>query len=117
MYSVTASMSSRSLLNGLCKEMNKIEVKCFINGESEFGSSSLYLSRTESWEQVLYKISLKVNKPQGANPQVYNEMGVVITSMAELEDGDKLFFAANGEVFVPPASTRTLFFSCVISSI
>lgn len=86
--------------------MNKIEVKCFVNGEKELGSSSLYLSRTESWEQVLYKISLKVNKPQGSNPQVYNEMGVVIKSVVELEDGDKLFYAANGEVFVPPVTSR-----------
>ena len=86
--------------------MNKIEVKCFINGEQESGISSLYLSRTEPWEQVLYKISLKVNKPLGSNPQVYNEMGVVITSMVDVEDGDRLYFAANGEVFIPPVSKR-----------
>ena len=81
--------------------MNKIEVKCFINGENELGSSSLYLSRTEPWDQVVYKMSLKVNKPQGSNPLVYNENGVVVKSVAELEDGQKLYFAANGEEFVP----------------
>ena len=85
-------------------EMNKIEIKCYINGENALGSSSLYLSRTESWEQVLYKISLKVNKVQGSNPRVYNEMGVEVSSIADLEDGDKVFFEANGGPFVPPAT-------------
>ena len=65
--------------------MNKIEVKCFINGENELGSSSLYLSRTEPWDQVLYKMSLKVNKPQGSNPLVYNENGVVVSDSTSNE--------------------------------
>lgn len=85
--------------------MNKIEVKCCINGEPEMGISSLYVSRTESWDQVLYKISLKVNKPQGANSVVYNELGGQITSVAELEDGDKIYFSVNGDAFVPPKSS------------
>lgn len=87
------------------KKMNKIEVKCCINGEPEMGNSSLYVARTESWEQVLYKISLKVNKPQGPNSIVYNELGGQITSVSELEDGDKIYFSVNGEAFVPPASS------------
>ena len=85
--------------------MNKIEVKCCINGEPEMGNSSLYVARTEPWEQVLYKISLKVNKPQGPNSVVYNELGGQITSVSELEDGDKIYFSVNGEAFVPPVST------------
>ena len=94
--------------------MNKIEVKCCINGEPEMGNSSLYVARTESWEQVLYKISLKVNKPQGPNSIVYNELGGQITSVSELEDGDKIYFSVNGEAFVPPASSGNRFDSVII---
>ena len=97
--------------------MNKIEVKCFINGENELGSSSLYLSRTEPWDQVVYKMSLKVNKPQGSNPLVYNENGVVVKSVAELEDGQKLYFAANGEEFVPLPGSCIFYSFYIISSI
>ena len=73
--------------------MNKIEVKCYINGEPEMGNSSLYLSKTEPWDQVVYKISLKVNRPQSSSSLVYNELGGQVTSVADLEDGDKVFFA------------------------
>ena len=82
--------------------MNKIEVKCFINGDSGVTSSSLFVSTTESWDQVIYKVSLKVNRPQLPTSKVYNEYGVEVTNVAELEDGDKIYFAANGEAFVPP---------------
>ena len=82
--------------------MNKFEVKCYINGEPEMGNSSLYLSKTEPWDQVVYKISLKVNRPQNAGSLVYNELGGQVTSVADLEDGDKVFFAVNGEAFVAP---------------
>ena len=84
--------------------MNKIEVKCYINGEPEMGGSSLYLSKTEPWDQVVYKISLKVNRPQSPSSLVYNELGGQVTSVADLEDGDKVFFAVNGESFVAPKS-------------
>ena len=96
------------------RAMNKIEIKCYINGENELGSSSLYLSRTESWDQVLYKISLKVSKALGSNPRVYNEMGVEVTCIADLEDGDKIYFEPNGGPFVPP-TTRMLFALALIS--
>ena len=89
--------------------MNKIEVKCYINGEPEMGNSSLYLSKTEPWDQVVYKISLKVNRPQNPSSLVYNELGGQVTSVADLEDGDKVFFAVNGESFAAPASQSMLF--------
>ncbi|KNB42214.1 GTP-binding protein [Blastocystis sp. subtype 4] len=88
--------------------MNKIEVKCYINGEPEMGNSSLYISKTESWDQVVYKVSLKVNRPQGSKSVVYNEFGGEITSVAELEDGDKVYFAVDGEPFVPPKIQETV---------
>ena len=90
--------------------MNKIEVKCFVNGKSELGSSSLFISRTEPWDQVLYKISLKVNQPQTSSSVAYNEIGGEIGSVADLEDGDSVFFAMGGEAFVPPKAVRILFF-------
>ena len=77
-------------------------MKCFIKGDSGVTSSSLFVSTTESWDQVIYKVSLKVNRPQLPTSKVYNEYGVEVTNVAELEDGDKIYFAANGEAFVPP---------------
>ena len=73
------------------------------------GNSSLYISKTESWDQVVYKVSLKVNRPQGSKSIVYNEFGGEITSVAELEDGDKVFFAVDGEPFVPPKIQGNVF--------
>ena len=96
--------------------MNKIEVKCYINGEPEMGNSSLYISKTESWDQVVYKVSLKVNRPQGSKSIVYNEFGGEITSVAELEDGDKVYFAVDGEPFVPPKIQGIIFCQFLLSS-
>lgn len=86
---------------------NKVKIICCVNGKDEPKDLSLLLSLSESWEQSLYKISLKLDKSMSAKSVVYNELGIRVQSVSDIEDGDKVFYAADGEPFIPPTTSAS----------
>ena len=80
----------------------KLRVNCFVNdGRKENGRRAVLNTRWH-WNTCLKKVAEKVDAEYTQKSLLYTADGVVVEDADELMDGETVFYAPGGEMFVSP---------------